>query len=131
MVQCLKSCVFNILETASFLGAQTLCIPSIATGTHGFPPDLNGYVIVQCVLDWCMACKTRDLKSIKLVNFDRNIHEAFKNSFQDGLRKNYVYEEIDEILSLDSKQSNSINKCVNNFNKSLNQRLMINSQKLK
>lgn len=81
MVQCLKCCVFNILDTASYMKAQTLALPSISTGTYGFPPELNGYITIQCVLDWCMACDTKQLKQIKICNFDQNIHEAFLKAF--------------------------------------------------
>ena len=81
MVQCLKCCIFNILDTSSYMGAKTLAMPSISTGTYGFPAELNGYITIQCVLDWCMACETRGLKSIKLCNFDPATHDAFCRAF--------------------------------------------------
>ena len=56
MVQCLKYCVFNILDTSAGMGLESLAMPSISTGTYGFPPDLNGFITIQCVLDWCIAC---------------------------------------------------------------------------
>ena len=81
MVQCLKCCVVNILDTSASMGAQTLALPSISTGTYGFPPELNGFITIQCVLDWCMACDVKNLKNIKLCNFDQNIHNAFVQAF--------------------------------------------------
>ena len=77
MVQCLKCCIFNILDTSSYMQAQTLAMPSISTGSYGFPPDLNGYITLQCVLDWCMACDTKAIKSIKICNFAQDVHQSY------------------------------------------------------
>jgi O-acetyl-ADP-ribose deacetylase (regulator of RNase III) len=81
MVQCLKCCIINILDTASYIGATSIAIPSISTGTYGFPPDINGYITVQCVLEWCMACDVRGLTKIKLCNFDPKFHDSFVQAF--------------------------------------------------
>ena len=43
----MESCVVNILEMAKIIGAESVSIPAISTGSHSFPKELCASIMIE------------------------------------------------------------------------------------
>ncbi|MFF0614128.1 macro domain-containing protein [Nocardia tengchongensis] len=71
----LQSCYRRCLEVADELGALSLAVPAIATGTYGFPSDQAAGIAIATI-----RSTPTSVRRIRIVAFDEPTHTALANA---------------------------------------------------
>lgn len=77
----LSRCYTNALETANYLGLQTLAFCCISTGLYGYPIEESAVCALKAVRAWYTCNPTSKLKAIFCTYDDAN-YKAYKTLFQ-------------------------------------------------
>ena len=77
---------------ADELGADSIAIPAIATGSFGFPKKQCAQIMFQCIINYGMDnYDTTQIREIKLVNIDDKTCDIFADTFDDNCLDNSHY----------------------------------------
>jgi O-acetyl-ADP-ribose deacetylase (regulator of RNase III) len=89
--------VVNALTKADEVGVTSLAVPSISSGSFGFPAERCAEIMVRNTLEYLERNSDSNINLIRFVNMDAQTVRIFRNELERVLRKNAPVEEIDVV----------------------------------
>jgi O-acetyl-ADP-ribose deacetylase (regulator of RNase III) len=89
--------VVNALTKADEVGATSLAVPSISSGSFGFPAERCAEIMVRNTLEYLERNSDSNLTLVRFVNLDAQTVRVFRNELERILRKNAPVEEVDVV----------------------------------
>ncbi len=82
----LATAVFASLRLAESLGAHSIALPAISTGTFGFPKDRAAHVILHAICEYYRQNPQSQLGLVRLTLFDRETLDAFERIWDEEMK---------------------------------------------
>jgi O-acetyl-ADP-ribose deacetylase (regulator of RNase III) len=89
--------VVNALTKADEYNLTSIAVPSISSGSFGFPVERCAHIMVKNTLEYFDVNPNSNITLIKFVNMDAQTVKIFKHELERVLRKNIQVEEVDVV----------------------------------